>query len=39
MVHDGDEYYCSDECLHEYYSEDEYDQLCQEGEGYWTQWD
>lgn len=39
VIHDGDEYYCSDECLHEYYSEDEYDQLCQEDEGYWTQWD
>ena len=26
-----DEYFCSDDCLHGWYSEEEYDELCQKG--------
>ena len=37
----GCEYYCCDECLHEHYTEEEYLELYNDGEGYsyWTQWD
>ena len=40
-IHDGEEYYCSDECLHEYFSEEEYLALYDKGEGdsYWTEWE
>ena len=31
MINDGEEFYCSDDCLHGWYSEEEYDELCQEG--------
>ena len=37
-VHDS-EYYCSDECLYSVYSEEEYKELCEEDEAYWTQWE
>ncbi len=30
--------YCSDECLWSMYSEEEYDELCQEDLAYWTEW-
>lgn len=36
VIGDGEEYYCSDECLSGYYSEEEYDELCQKGLAYWT---
>lgn len=39
VIGDGEEYYCSDECLYEYYSEEEYDELCQNGSAYWTEWE
>lgn len=38
VIHDGLEYFCSDDCLHSTYSPEEYDELCQEDEGYWTEW-
>ena len=38
VVDDGEEYYCSDDCLHGVYSEAEYDELCQEDRAYWTEW-
>lgn len=38
-INDGDEYYCSDECLWGWYSEEEYDELCQQGLAYWTEWE
>ena len=38
VVNDGDEYYCSDECLHSEYTPTEYDELCEEDEAYWTEW-
>lgn len=37
-IHDGEEYYCSDDCLHGVYSEKEYEELCEHDEGYWTEW-
>ena len=37
-INDGDEYFCSDDCLHAYYSEEEYEQLCEQDAGYWTTW-
>lgn len=38
VIDDGNEYYCSDDCLHGTYSEQEYDELCQEDRAYWTEW-
>lgn len=37
----GCEYYCSDECLHEHYTEEEYLAMYDDGEGdsYWTEWE
>ena len=32
-------YYCSNECLHEDYSEEEFDELYEDGDAYWTRWD
>ena len=37
-IHDGLEYFCSDDCLHGWYSEEEYEELCEQDEGYWTTW-
>lgn len=37
-IHDGEEYFCSDDCLHAYYSEEEYEELCELDEAYWTTW-
>lgn len=37
-IRDGEEYFCSDDCLHGYYSEEEYEELCEHDEAYWTQW-
>ena len=39
VIDDGLEYYCSDECLNYAYSEEEWDELCQDDRGYWTEWD
>ena len=38
VIDDGEEYFCDDDCLHAWYSEEEYDELCQEDRGYWTVW-
>lgn len=35
----GDEYYCSEECLHKHYTKQEYNALYEKGYGYWTQWE
>lgn len=37
-VHDS-EYYCSDECLHSVYSDEEYKELFEEDCAFWTQWE
>ena len=38
---DGLEYYCSDECLHKHYTQEEYLKLYDNGNGdcYWTTWE
>ena len=38
VIDDGEEYYCSDECLYSWYSKEEYDELCQMDLAYWTEW-
>lgn len=40
-IEGGMEYFCSDECLHTAYSDDEYLELYDNGNGdsYWTEWD
>ena len=35
----GLEYYCSEECLHEHYSEEEYNEMYESGDAYWTEWE
>lgn len=39
-IDDGDEYYCSDNCLHKYYTTEEYLEMYDDGNGhsYWTDW-
>lgn len=41
VIEDGLEYYCSDECLHKNYTEEEFDKLYENGNGssYWTEWE
>lgn len=34
----GDEYYCSDECLHKVYTEEQYRQLYNNDVAYYTEW-
>ena len=40
-IDNGEEYYCSDECLHKHYTEEEYLEMYDEGNGdsYWTEWE
>lgn len=40
-IENGLEYYCSEVCLHEHYTEEEYLDMYDNGEGdsYWTQWE
>ena len=40
-IYGGTEYYCSDECLHEHYTDEEYLEMYNGGDGdsYWTEWD
>ena len=40
VINSGCEYYCSDDCLHTKYTQEEYMELYDEGEGdsYWTDW-
>ena len=39
-IEDGAEYYCSEECLHKNLTEEEYNDLYDDGKGesYWTSW-
>ena len=39
-IEDGAEYYCSEDCLHKHLTEEEYDNLYDDGRGnsYWTSW-
>ena len=38
-IYDGLEYYCSDECLHKHYTEEEYLEMYDEDNSYWTEWE
>lgn len=38
VILDGLEYYCSEECLHKVYSEEEYARMYEEGNAFWTDW-
>ena len=39
-IEDGAEYYCLEDCLHKHLTEEEYDNLYDDGRGnsYWTSW-
>lgn len=38
-VDNGVEYYCSDECLHKHYTEEEWNEMySDDGDSYWTTW-
>lgn len=39
-IENGAEYYCSEECLHKHLTEEEYENLYDDGNGdsYWTSW-
>ena len=41
VIEGGDEYYCSERCLHKRYSPEEYNAMYDDGEGesYWTEFD
>ena len=36
-IHNGEEYYCSDECLSKNYRDNEFDELYEQGDSYWTE--
>lgn len=38
VVYDGEEYYCSDECLHKHFTEDEWGEMYESDCGYYTEW-
>ena len=38
-IHDGEQYFCSDECLHTAYTQEEYEEMYEEDEAYWTTWE
>ena len=38
VINDGMEYFCCDDCLHGWYSPDEYEELCECDAAYWTEW-
>jgi len=38
VINDGLEYYCSEDCLHEHYTDEEYFDMFEECDAYWTDW-
>ena len=38
-IADGLEYYCSDECLHKHISKEDYIEMYENNNAYWTTWD
>lgn len=39
VINGGDEYYCSEQCLHKHYTEEEYlEMYSDDGDTYYTQW-
>ena len=39
VINDGEEYFCDDDCLYGWYSEEKYDELFQQDLAYWTEWE
>lgn len=39
VVEDGEEYYCTEECLNKKYTKAEWEQMYEDGIGYWTEWE
>ncbi len=41
VIDGGLDYYCSDECLHKHFTEEEWEEMYDEGnsESYWTEWE
>lgn len=41
VIDGGMEYFCSDDCLHKNYTDEEYLEMYDDGNGdtYWTEWD
>lgn len=40
VIENGLEYYCSDECLHKHYTEEEWNEMySDDGDSYWTEWE
>jgi len=39
VVADGEEFYCSDECLHKHYTPEQWAQMYVNGVGYYTEWE
>ena len=40
VIAGGIEYYCSDTCLHEHYTPEEWEDMYDDdGENYWTEWE
>jgi hypothetical protein len=41
VIADGDEYYCTEPCLHAHVTPEEWERLYDDGEGdsYWTEWE
>lgn len=39
-IENGLEYYCTDECFHQVYTEGEWEEMYKdEGDSYWTEWE
>ena len=38
-IHDGEQYYCSEECLYTVFTEEEYEDMYEGDEAYWTEWE
>lgn len=40
VIDGGVEYYCTDECLHKHYTEEEWEDMYDDGnsDSYWTEW-
>lgn len=39
VFYDGEAYYCSDVCLHQHFTEEEYRQAFNRDDAYWTEWE
>jgi len=39
VVADGEEYYCSEKCLHKHYTPEQWKKMYVDGVGYYTEWE